>query len=63
VSYRAPVILLLLIAVVLGGFLTVGWVMFAGETSVRAANALLLMFAGVGLAIWMLSEVTFDAGF
>jgi len=36
--------------------------MFADETSARAANALLLMFAGAGLAAWMLSKVTFDAG-
>jgi hypothetical protein len=56
------VIVLLLIAVVLIGSLTIGWRMFAAETSPRAANALLLMLAGIGIATWLLSEVSFDAG-
>jgi hypothetical protein len=57
------VIILLLIAVVLFGSLIIGWRSFAAETSPRAANALLLMLAGVGLAVWLLSEASFDAGF
>jgi hypothetical protein len=56
------VIVLLVIAVVLIGSVTMGWRMFAAETSPRAANALLLMLAGVGIAAWLLSQASFDAG-
>jgi hypothetical protein len=63
VAYSPPVIVLLLIAVILVGSLAIGWRMFAAETSPRAANALLLMLAGIGLAAWLLSAASFDAGF
>jgi hypothetical protein len=56
------VIILLLVAVVLVGSLVVGWRSLAGATSPRAANAVLLMIAGVGFAVWLLSEASFDAG-
>jgi hypothetical protein len=36
--------------------------MVAAATNPRAANAVLLMFVGVGLADWLLSEASFDAG-
>jgi hypothetical protein len=34
----------------------------AAETSPRAANAALLMLAGTGLAAWLLSVTSLDAG-
>jgi len=62
-SYHSSVIILLLVALILVGTQTIGWRTFAAETSPRAATALLLMLAGVGLAVWLLSEASFDAGF
>jgi hypothetical protein len=56
------VVVLLLVILVLVGSLVFGWRMLADATSVRAANAVLLMLSGVGLAVWLLSEASFDAG-
>lgn len=55
-------VVLLLVALVLVGSLGIGWWMLADATSPRAANAVLLMLAGVGLTVWLLSEASFDAG-
>ncbi len=56
------VIILLLVALVLVGSLVIGWRTLADATSPRAANAVLLMLIGVGFAVWLLSEASFDAG-
>ena len=56
-------IILILVALVLVSSLAIGWRMLADATNPRAANAVLLMLAGVGFAVWLLSEASFDAGF
>jgi len=53
---------LLLIAIIVIVGLVFGWRIFAAETSPRAANALLMIFATVGFAWWVVSNMSFDAG-
>ncbi len=55
-------VLLIVIAAALIVGLVLGWRLFAAETSPRAANALLGMLVLTGLVVWLLSNLSFDAG-
>jgi hypothetical protein len=43
--------------------LVFGYRMVSGAVSVRAANRVALLILGAALVIWLLSNLTFDAGF
>lgn len=55
--------MIVIIILVLLAVWTFGWRAFARATSARAANALLLVMAAAGLTVWVLSSLSFDAGF
>jgi hypothetical protein len=57
------VIALVLILALCAVPLVFGYRMVSGAVSVRAANGVALLILGAALVIWLLSNLTFDAGF
>ena len=56
-------IVLALVLLVCAAPFVVGYRLVAGAVSVRAANGVLLLVLGAALAVGLLSNMSFDAGF